>query len=263
MTTLIRLFANIGVPLVVAGCFWALIATSEARGIAVWVALGAFLVVMGLWLAFRRLQMHASATRLIGAGQADEVIELARGQLEWRRTERGKAPFRIYLAWGYLLRGDLDEADRVLGQAAPGRAALDRLWATAKIAALVERGTGGMSPVRTVEPDTVGEARRVYDRHIAPLLVGAPAPAVKLLADEASAKLRFAEGDAAGARPIFEKLCKEIRLGPASRAMAHWYAARCALVTGDRAGAAAHLDKAAALAPKTFLPVAVAALRAA
>jgi hypothetical protein len=258
----IRLFANIGVPLMLAACFWALVATSDARGLAVWVALGAFVIVLGLWGGFRELALHASATRMIGGGQPDELIALAERQLEWRVRERGKAPFRIYLAWGHFLRGELDEADRAL-KAAPGRKTWDVLWASAKIAVLVERGTGGMVAIRTIEPGTVTEARAVYDQYMVPALRGAPAAGIKLLADDASAKIRFAEGDLAGARPLLEKLCNDIRLGPATRGMAHWYAARCALAAGDAAGAAPHLDQAASLAPRTFLPRAVAALRGA
>jgi len=209
----VRLFANVGVPLIVAGCFWALISTSEAHGLAVWVALGTFLIVMGLWAAFRELSLHATASRLIASGQPDDLLALAERQLEWRFTERGKAPFRIYQAWGHLLRGDLDEADRALGREAPGRTSWALLWASARISALVERATGGMVPARTVEPDTVADARRAYDEYIAPAVRSAPSPGLKLIADDAGAKLRFAEGDAAGARPIFEKLCNDIRLG--------------------------------------------------
>jgi hypothetical protein len=76
----VRVAANLGVPLLLAGCFWALIATSEAQGFAEWVALAAFVIVLGLWLGFRDLAAKASASRLLGAGLPDELLTLAKQQ---------------------------------------------------------------------------------------------------------------------------------------------------------------------------------------
>jgi hypothetical protein len=246
-----RILSGIGVPILIAACFWALIATSGARGIAIYVALAAFVIVLGLWSAFRELALHATASRLVGAGLPDDIIALAERQLAWRWRERSKLPFRIYLGWGFVLRGDWSEAERALGSTAPGKKTWDVLWAGAMITLVLERGTG----------DAAAVARRLHEQHIAPA-ARAGGPGVKLLAADADAKIRVAEGDLAAARPMLEKLCNDIRLGPGTRALAHLSAARAALGTGDRPVAEAHLIKAETLAPRTFVPRVTAALRA-
>lgn len=247
-----RILAGIGVPILIAACFWALIATSGARGIAIYVALGAFVIVLGLWSAFRELALHATASRLVGAGLPDDIIALAERQLAWRWRERSKAPFRIYLGWGFVLRGDWSEAERVLGATPPGKRAWNVLWASALITLVLERGRG----------DAASQARRLHEQYIAPTARAGASPGVVLLSTDADAKIRVVEGDLAGARPVLEKLCNDIRLGPGTRALAHLYAARAALGTGDRPVAEAHLTKAENLAPKTFIPRVTAALRA-
>jgi hypothetical protein len=247
-----RLLAGVGVPILIAGCFWALIATSGAHGLAIYVALAAFVIVLGLWSAFRELATHATASRLIGAGLPDDVIALAERQLAWRWRERGRAPFRIYLGWGFVLRGDWAEAERALGSAPPGKASWDVLWASAMITLTLERGTGNAATL----------ARRLHEQYIGAAARAGGGPAVKLLSDDADAKIRVAEGDLAGARPLLEKLCNDIRLGPGTRALAHLWAARAALGSGERPAGEAHLAKAEALAPKTFIPRVAAELRA-
>jgi hypothetical protein len=232
-----RLLAGVGVPILIAACFWALIATSGAHGLAIYVALAAFVIVLGLWSAFRELATHATASRLIGAGLPDDVIALAERQLAWRWRERGRAPFRIYLGWGFVLRGDWAEAERALGSAPP---------------LTLERGTGNAATL----------ARRLHEQYIGAAARAGGGPAVKLLSDDADAKIRVAEGDLAGARPLLEKLCNDIRLGPGTRALAHLWAARAALGSGERPAGEAHLAKAEALAPKTFIPRVAAGLRA-
>jgi len=249
--SLLRLLINVGVPAMLTVVFVGLVLNSDAHGAALVVALVAFLVVVGLWALFRELALHATATRLLALGEADELIAMAERYAQSRLTERRRAPFWIYLACGHIQRGEWDEADRALRKvvSGTGRRDWDVLWASAKVTVLVERG------------DAAG-ARALYEKAIAgpaQSLVGAGA---KLVSDDAQAKLRFAEGDHAGAMATFKKLAGDIRLGPAARATAHWYAGRCALALGDRAAADRHLDEAAALAPKTHLPRSAVALRA-
>jgi hypothetical protein len=201
----------------------------------------AFLAVVGLWSLVRELRAHATVARLAAVGDADELIEVATGEIQRRLTRRSKAPFSIYLALGHYLRGEWDDAQRALDAGAIDRLrpAWRLLAASTRVGVLVERG------------DAAG-ARRLYDRDVARLAARMAGPGARLLAVEAEARVKLAEGDCAEAAPLFARMSGDVRLGPATRAMAHAHAARCAEAAGDAEAAAHHRADAAHLAPGTF-----------
>lgn len=234
---------GIVIPLIIVAAFGLLFIEGQPRGVAAIMFGIATAVMIGLWNLMRELRAHASATRAAAVGEPDELIELASGQIARRLTQRSRAPFYVYLALGHQLRGEWDPAIAALDEAAAYRSlrpAWKLLAATARVGVLVERGD-------------VGGARTIYERDVAAVARRMAGPGVQLLVAEAEARVRFAEGDHAGARPLFERMSGDVRLGPATRAMAHWYAARCADRSGDRDAAARHFGDAARLAPKTFL----------
>jgi uncharacterized protein HemY len=234
---------GIVIPLIIACAFTLLFVEGQPRGAAAVLFCIATAVMVGLWNLMRELRAHATATRAAAVGEPDELIDFARGQIGRRLTQRSRAPFYVYLGLGHHLRGEWEPAIEALDEAAQYRAlkpAWKLLAATARVGVLVERG------------DTT-RAREVYDREVAPSARRMAGPGVQLLTAEAEARVRFAEGDVAGTRPLFEKMSGDVRLGPATRAVAHWYAARCADAAGDRDAADRHFADAARLAPKTFV----------
>ncbi|HTJ41828.1 MAG TPA: hypothetical protein VL463_07010 [Kofleriaceae bacterium] len=234
---------GIVIPIIIALAFALLFIEGKPTGLAAITFCVATAVMIGLWNLMRELRAHASATRAAAVGEPDELIELAKDQIKRRFTARSRAPFFVYLALGHHLRGEWDPAIAALDEA-DGYRALKPAWrmlsATARVGVLVERG------------DTA-KARAVYDRDVAAVARKLTGPGAQLLLIEAEARVRFAEGDHEGARPIFERMSGDVRLGPATRAIAHWYAGRCAELAGDREAADRHFGDAAKLGPKTFM----------
>jgi tetratricopeptide (TPR) repeat protein len=234
---------GIVIPLIIATAFSLLFIEGQPRGLAAVLFIVATAVMVQLWALMRDLRAHASATRAAAVGEPDELIELASENIERRMTARSRTPFYVYLAIGHQLRGEWDQALAALAQADAYprlKPAWKLLAATARVGTLVEKGDAK-------------EARAVYDRDIVSATKRLSGPGVQLLAREAEARVRFAEGDVAGAAPLFDRMSNDIRLGPATRAMAHWYAARCAERTGATDAADRHYTDAAKLAPKTFV----------
>ncbi|MCE9573726.1 MAG: hypothetical protein K8W52_11275 [Deltaproteobacteria bacterium] len=230
------------VPVIMSLAYLFLLEASDPSGTAK-VLLGvAFGGVILTWVAFRELRAHANASRAAAIGAADELVTSAADQVERRMFARSRAPFLVYLAIGHEQRGDFDAATAVLDRAEQERAlkpAWQLLAATTRLAILVERG------------DAAG-ARALYERGIGPATQRMAGPGPRLLAEEALARVRFAEGDHAAAAPMFDKMSGDVRLGPATRAFAHYYAARCAEARGDHDLAQRRFADAAHLAPETY-----------
>jgi hypothetical protein len=234
------------IPIFVALLYVFFLITARAPlEIAAFAAIG-FGIVIVLWVMFRELAVHAAVSRAIAIGDPDDAIARARAAVERRFTTRGKAPFVIYEAIGVGMRGAWRDALAVLDRAAP-RGAGARTWhllrAATRIAAHTELGDAAA-------------ARAIYDRDVAPVIRHLRGPGVDVLARECDARVRFVEGDHAGALPIFRALADDIRLGPASRAAALLYASRCAAATGDALAAERDRAAAAKLAPKTWVATA-------
>jgi uncharacterized protein HemY len=231
------------IPVIIGAAFALLFIEGQPRGLAAVLFCVSTAVMIGLWNLMRELRAHASATRAAAVGEPDELIELAEREIKQRFTERSRAPFYVYLALGREQRGEWAAATEALDRAAqyrPLKPAWRLLAATARVGVLVEQG------------DVAG-ARKVYDGQVAPAAQRMAGPGVQLLAAEAAARVRYAEGDKEGTAPLFKRMSGDVRLGPSTRAVAHWYAARCADAAGDREAADRHFGDAARLAPKTFV----------
>jgi len=226
-----------------------LIATSDVGGIAAVFTLFAFGMVMVLWATYRELRVHAAASRLAAQGQPDELIALAEGEIARRWFPRSRVPFHIYASIAHQLRGDWDEARRALAAAdlrrLGGRS--QRSWgilhAAQRINVLAEAGDAA-------------EARRVLEQDLLPAIRFVPGAGARVIADEAEARVLLAEGRRDAALPTYEKLAKDIRLGPATRALCRYHAAQCLEAIEPEAAREAYAD-AARLAPQTWLAAAV------
>jgi hypothetical protein len=242
----IELLGSLAVPVTMTAAYVILILVSDVAGVARWLLLLALGAVLVIWVLFRELRSHAAISRMLAVGEPDEVIRIAEAELGKRLTTKGKVPFWIYLAGGHELRGDWAEARLALDKtplaAVPARTrdTWGLLHASYDVACRLETG------------DAAG-ARKVFDDVIAPAAKRTRGPGIELLVAEGTARLALVEGDPASARDTFQKLARDVRLGPAPRAIAHALAARAADALGDAAAADEHRAQARKLAPKTWM----------
>lgn len=229
-------------PVAVALLYAALILSSGAGKTSQVIAAMFFVVVLGLWIAFRRLRVHAAASRLVAIGRPDELEKLVERELPRRWTPGTRAPLRVFAAMGRNLEGKFAEARAELDKAGIRLGSKDSpgwqlLWAAADVHA------------RTGMGDLAG-AKASFAKGIAPHLRGAMTGPVQLLVEECQARIALAEGDARRARELVAPMTKDIRLGPAARAQAHALLAEALAAEGDAEGAAAQAAKARELAPR-------------
>lgn len=232
MNRFVRIVDRWLIPFIL-GLTWVLMfATAGVRGIAAVVLLLGFAVVVILYAAYKELRVHAAASRHASQGDPDELLALAEREIAGRWLARSRVSFHIYRSIALQQKGQADEA-----RVALAAADLDRLggksrrtWgilhAAQRINLLVEAG------------DAVA-AREVLERDLEPHLRLVPGAGAAVIGDEARARVLYAEGKLDEAVPIFERLGKDIRLGPSTRAVCRWYA-------GD--------PDAAKIAPKIVLP---------
>ena len=197
------LMASWLVPVMMTGAYIVLIATSEvdATG-AAWEAI-AFAFVIVLWIIFRVLTEHAGMTRAVDIGDADRVLELADFQLARRRRARRRAPYHVYRALAFDMRGEWAEALAELDKCQP-RGHWRTLAATVRVSALAETGRAA-------------DARSVFDTELS----SPPRdPQLAILTRLAEAHLRRAEGDEPAAHALLAKLADNVRAGSGIRARA-------------------------------------------
>ena len=227
------------VPLMMSLAYVFLMLTSETdTGGKLWESGGLAAVLFLYWL-FLRLTRTAAMSRAVLVGDSERVLELTDLELRRRRSPQASARFHVYRALAREIRGEWDQALAELD-----RVKLDGTWrllgATVRVAALAETGRAG-------------EARQVFDAELA---AGARArdAATQTQVRLAEARLRWAEGDLAGAEPLLARIIDDVRAGAGIRAVAHEYAARIAESRGDASGAATHRAQAAKIAPERPLP---------
>jgi hypothetical protein len=236
-----RAVASWAAPIVLTGAYVGLIATMRpSLTISLFVLLG-LLCVLVLWFLFRELAAHAAITRAIAVGEPDDVVGRARDAIDHRFSERARRPFRIYEAVGLGLRGQWEDSVAALSAAGiPTAPAWKLLAASARIAAATELGNA--TAARVALADVTVASRRLGWR-------------ADVVARDCQARVRFAEGDRAGALELFRALAGDVRVGPAVRAAALYYAGRCQL-DDDRVAAERDLAAAAKLAPRTWVKAA-------
>lgn len=202
---------------------------SDASGWA-WMSIG-FGFVLCLWWMFRALGHRAALSRAIAVGDATRVAELG-----------GASP--LYRAVAHSLRAEwlltLSELSKVTSHKPRERV----LAATIEVGALVE--TGEVAKARAVvdrELATTGPLGQLHPRLEAPSHI-----AVQL----ARGRVLTAERNYADALPLLHNIIHDIRTAPATRALAHHYAARAAAGAGEFAAADHHRARVTALAPESW-----------
>ena len=249
MNKLARAIDTWVIPLVLVLTWVMLFASSNVRGIPAVITLFAFGLVVVMFRAYRELRVHAAAARHAAQGDPDELSALADREIEKRWTTKSRAPFHIYRSIAFQLRGEWGEARKALDAAdlkrIGGRAR--RSWSmlhdAQRINLLAEEG------------DAAG-ARRVLEQDLLPMLRFVPGAGAKVIADEAEARVLLAERRFDAALPTYDKLAKDVRLGPATRAICRYHAAQCLDEVEPEAAREVYLD-AARIAPKTWVPAAV------
>lgn len=245
MTRILRLLDGYIVPILVGIAYLGLISTSDMTPAMMIVTLGFGGLVLMLWSAFKELRTHAIASRHAAVGDADELLALADEQLARRIRPSGKAPFQVYRAVAFELRGDTEAAKTAIAavdltRIAPrSRRAWSALLTATKINVLAHDGAAA-------------EARAALDDELRPALKGVVGPGADIILREAEARVLLAEGRTDEARPIFDELAKDIRLGSATRAACGYYAGKCVEATDPDAARTAYAA-AAKLAPNTWM----------
>jgi hypothetical protein len=232
-------------PLFLAGVYTAFVITADATGGARILAGVFLLVVVALWMAFRRLRVHAAAARLAAIGEPAQLLTLADEELKRRWFPAGNVPLHIYRAMAHNLAGRPAEAQAALiaSKLKPGERATrswQLLWGATDI------------DTRTRLGDAVG-ARKTFDQIVVPFARLMPGRGIDLIVAECQARVLLAEGDAAGARELIAPLVKDMRLGPAARGQLYAIRSGCDAKLGDEVGAAAAATKARELAPSCVL----------
>jgi hypothetical protein len=184
------------VPLMMAGAYCVLIATSDVQTSgALWES-GGFVLVLGFWFAFRILTRRAALARAISVGDHGRILELATSPAD--------------RAIAYELRGDWPAVLRTLDGAQPRTPSEHVITAALRIHALVATGE-------------IARAREVLDRDIEPRTkhldprLHAPALARAQLA---RGRVLAAEGRAAEADAVLQRLIDDVRSGETVRAAA-------------------------------------------
>lgn len=239
MNRLFKLVDSYLIPIILLSTWLLMFASAKLRGLPAIAALLAFGVVVVLWASYRELRAHAAASRHAAQGEPEELLALADAQLARRWTVRSRIPFHLYRSIAHHLRGDraaardaLDAADLSRIHTKAGRS-WRILHAAQRIALLADTGDAA-------------EARRILERELQPQLRFVPGAGADVIATEAEARVLVAEGRPADALPRLERLARDVRLGPAPRAVAHLLRARC---LPEPAASEARAD-AARLAPK-------------
>jgi hypothetical protein len=228
------------VPVALVIVYTLFIVTADARGPAVLVAAAFLAFVLFLWFSFRRLKLHAQASRLAGVGDGDGLLKLIERELPRALTEGGRRPLHVHAAIAHNLRGDLAAARKELvasGYLTMTKGRHGRGWIALAAAADVT--------TRTEQGDVAG-ARASLQR-LAPFAALAPFGGMDLVAREAEARILLAEGKPAEARERIAPLVKNIRLMDGTRAVVHALLARAADALGEADEAKSQRDKARAL----------------
>lgn len=233
-------------PLAVAGLYAALIITSGAGQTSQVIAALFFVVVLALWIAFRRLRVHAAASRWVAIGRPDELQKLVEREVPRRWTAGTKAPLHVFEAMGHNLAGEPAKARKALERSGI-RLGSKQLQSWQVLAAAAD------IHARTMLGDVKG-AKESFVRGIATQRILPGSGIVSLLAAECEARIALAEGDTARAKELVAPMVKDIRLGPAARAQVHALMALALAKEGDDEGAKAQAAKARELAPRCVFP---------
>jgi predicted Zn-dependent protease len=232
------------VPVFMMLVFAALISTSDASNAGILAACFGLLLVLLFWGMFREFSVHAEISRALSVGDGATAARLTAVQLK-KRSARRRGPFAIYRAMAHELTGNWREIEDDLAATRPEHL----------------RGSGGGSSWQLVadclrigarcELGEVAQARALFDEAVAPR-VHAQGGTGGIFSQLTEGRLRFAEGDHAAAQERLLPLTRNIRLGPAQRAIAFHYLARCAAAQGKTAEAEKLRSQAAALAPTSW-----------
>lgn len=216
------------VPLAMTLLFAALLWNSNASTAGILAAAVGLALVLLFWGMFREMSVHADVSRALSVGDAATARRLAEVQLA-RRKGAAKAPFWLYRAMAHELAGQWQECLDAVDEARPqelrrgGAASWKLVAACLRVGAWSELGE-------------VARARALFDEQVAPR-VAVVGDSGSLLAQLAEGRLRLAEGDLTGALARLTPLTRNIRLGPAQRAMAFHYLARASSKQGDATAA--------------------------
>jgi hypothetical protein len=243
------LLASWLIPVMMAGAYVVLAVTSETDNTGkAWMSIGLAFVLV-LWWMFRLLTEHAALSRAVAVGDPERILELTAKQLANTRAPDARARLQLFRALAFETRGDwsasLAAVDEVnLATVSPAqRPRIGLLAACVRVAAYVET-------------NKVAEARGLLDSEIAPI---APKLDRRTQADAyisanlATGRVLAAEGAFEAATEQLQRVIDDVHAGSGQRAVAHFYAARCADARSKASVANNHRAKAAQLLPGSWV----------
>ena len=166
--------------------------TSGAGGTSQVIAAMFFVFVFALYVAFRRLRVHAAASRLVAIGRPDLLTALVERELPRRLTAGTRAPLHVFAAMGHNLQRRLrggPPRPRDVGDQAGQEGA-------AELAALV----GRRRHPRPHRHRRLAGARASYERTVEPYSTRPSSGGIELIAIECEARIKLAEGNPVRAR---------------------------------------------------------------
>lgn len=235
------------VPVFLLIIFAALISTSDASPAGIGAAGFGLLLVLLVWGMFREFSVHAELSRALAVGDGATALRLAEREIQ-RRGPRRRGPFVVYRGMAQELAGEWSKVLDGLADARPETL----------------RGTGGGTSWQLVadclrvaawcELGQAAKARALFEEAVAPRASAASGAGGTggIFSQLTEGRLRFAEGALASAKERLTPLARNIRLGPAQRAMVFHTLARIAASEGAAAEAEKAFAQAAELAPASW-----------
>ena len=224
-----------------------------------WLGLGWPLIALAVvaplgYAIFKVRRVQRTLARVQGhlrAGEPEPMLALVESELHRRKSLMARVPLLIFKASGQSMRGDWRGAMETLDGV--DLEALRRPGAEVWL-----YGYLGTRFECLIFLERTEEARRIYERELLPLCEGSPAlrdaaPALEM----ARAHLAFSDGELAAARASFVRLLGDERVPPAGSAVFHYFLGRIERETGADAAAEDHFARAAALAPRTWIPAGI------
>jgi hypothetical protein len=224
---------------VLAVSFVVLAQTAGSSGVAIAVAALGFFFVLGLWFLYREFSLHGSLSRSISVGEPDEVWQTIGTTPPRRIGLRGSMPMALYQAMAFDQEGKFQQAIDVL-QAHPLVGAAQR-WAT--LSMCIKAGV-----YAHLDPPS---GRRLHTQLGSSSQIR-PRSSEAVLAQLADGRLLVAEKNYDQAITVLLPLSREIQLGPAPRAIAHYCLMQSYQETGDAENMQKHRREAGKLAGKLW-----------
>ncbi len=236
----------------IAACIFFALWLSPSKG-PVWLVLIVAMVTAAAVLVFWQTLVGIDQIQtLLIEGRPKAVLRIVRRRMRYRNGGTARVPLMIFAAAAHSLRGDFDQ----------GLSKLEKLRIPADLPE-DQRESWLFSYASTLFgcllfAEQIAEARETFDQQLKQYREQA---ALAPIIDAMEAQLHYCEGEHIRAERVFEKITGDTKIPPVSRAVFHYFLGRIFSDRGQSAKADEQFEMAAALAPRTWIPKGIEALR--